>query len=108
MNKYFLKSNFSSFLDILSPSRTLPHCSRPPNRRSASSTSDLLQTKLRKLLNANSNNSGSQDSKDTLTTDLLMQKYQDGSGGVNKYDNFLYQLPKLSQEVSYHFFVLFH
>lgn len=73
----FLTSVFVPFTDMLSPSRTLPQSGaqlqqsshhsqsqqqqqqRPASRRSASSGSDLLQTKLRKLLNT-------ADSKETI------------------------------------------
>lgn len=44
-----------------------------PNRRSSSSSSDLLQTKLRKLLNTS-------DSKETITPGLIMSQPRKYSG----------------------------
>lgn len=82
--------------DIVSPSRTLPAHHKSGNRRSASSSSDLLQTKLRKLLNTSS------DSKETIIPESI--KYQTESPPL-KYDH---QFPyssspkRLNQELTVH------
>lgn len=51
----------------------LPGCVTTPNRRSSSSSSDLLQTKLRKLLNTS-------DSKETITQGLILHQPRKFSG----------------------------
>lgn len=61
-----------------------------PNRRSSSSSSDLLQTKLRKLLNTS-------DSKETITADMLA--HSSASNTPNTPGTFSYTSPKIHEQV---------
>lgn len=87
---------FFYILALMSPSRTpLPHQrSSSITRRSGSANSDILQTKLRSLLNTSTENKES-----TPLSDVdILTKYQPDS--PNNYDINKYMSPKkLNQEV---------
>lgn len=94
---------------MLSPSRTLPPQHRPTSRRSASSGSDLLQTKLRKLLNPDGTPiiiPGSTSTKDVL---ISPGKYHSTSSSnadraphiPGKYDTYHGKMPMLTAASAY-------
>lgn len=88
---------------MLSPSRTLPPQHRPTSRRSASSGSELLQTKLRKLLN----NDGTPITPGKHDVLISPGKYHQGSSMHHdhripgKYDTYHGKMPMLAAASAY-------